>query len=111
MASFRHVMDADMKRALVAATAIWLLCGPLRAQSIYKACVGSERGSGQQRLCFCIQQVADQTLTDRDKRLVKQFFVDPERAQDIRRSSRGVHEKFWERYERFGTAAEALCER
>ncbi|MEM8803520.1 MAG: hypothetical protein AAGF55_13395 [Pseudomonadota bacterium] len=100
-----------MTRGFVTAIAIWLFAGHLHARTIYNACVASERGTGQQRLCFCIHQVADQTLTDRDKRLVKEFFVDPERAQDIRRSNRRVHEKFWERYERFGTAAETLCKR
>lgn len=100
-----------MKRNLVTVGMFWLLCAPAQAQAVYKACVTSERGSGQARLCSCIQQVADQTLTKRDTRLVVEFFSNPERAQDIRHSTRRSNERFWERYERFGAAAEALCRR
>ena len=90
---------------------ILLLCGPTWADGIRKACVASDRGQGRQTLCKCIQGVADQTLTARDKRLVIRFFKDPERAQEIRLSDRQLHEDFWERYERFGRSAEALCRR
>jgi len=87
------------------------LGAPAQAQTIFKACVASERGASQRSLCSCVQQVADQTLSDRDKRLVAEFFANPERAQDIRTSNRRVHERFWDRYERFGASAEALCRR
>lgn len=100
-----------MKQSLITFGTVWLLSGPVQAQDVLKACVSSDRGNGQRALCSCIQTAADQTLTKRDKRLVIEFFANPQRAQEIRRSTRRANERFWERYERFGTTAEALCER
>ena len=99
-----------MWRAFVALV-LCLGAAPLQAEAIRKACVTSDRGKGRQTLCACIQGVADQTLTKRDQRLVVRFFADPERAQSIRLSDSRLHEDFWERYERFGRSAEALCRR
>lgn len=100
-----------MTRRGLMALVFCLVAGPLHADGIRKACVASDRGQGRQTLCKCIQGVADQTLTARDKRLVIRIFKDPERAQDIRMSDSRLHEDFWERYERFGRSAEALCRR
>ena len=99
------------KRHVIALFALCLLAEPATANPVKSACVSSERARGQQDLCSCIQRVADQTLTERDQKLVARFFKDPERAQAIRQSNSRVHEDFWERYERFGRSAEALCRR
>lgn len=81
------------------------------AKTIRNACLKSDRGRGQAQLCSCIQQVADGTLNKRDQKKAAVFFTDPERAQRVRTSDNRSDEKFWDRYEVFGAAAEALCRR
>ncbi len=100
-----------MTRSAALFLVLCLAAEPAMASAIRKACLTSDRGKGRQTLCACIQKVADQTLTSRDRRLVARFFTDPERAQSIRLSDSRMHEDFWERYERFGRSAEALCRR
>lgn len=91
---------------------IFCLVAPsAHAGEIGNACLKSDRGRGQRSLCTCIQKVADQTLNRRDQRLAARFFKDPERAQAIRLSSSRQHERFWERYERFGQTSEKYCRR
>ncbi|MDD9923863.1 MAG: hypothetical protein OXQ92_16520 [Boseongicola sp.] len=97
--------------SIVGLTGLMLSTGPFSAQAsaIENACLSSERGSGQSILCGCIQDAADQTLTKGDQKLAATFFSNPQRAQDIRQSSRRHHERFWERYEAFGEVAQAFC--
>ena len=87
----------------------WAAAG--QAQTVRTACLQSERGGGQGRLCRCIQAAADKTLSLRDQRTVARFFRDPEEAQRMRRSDRRRDEDFWERYERFGEFARKSCRR
>lgn len=98
-----------MKR-FVAVTFVLCLAGAAAAADrIGDACLKSERGRGQRSLCYCIQRVADQTLTARDQKRAAEFFINPERAQEVRRSDSRSNEVFWERYERFGVYAERIC--
>lgn len=92
------------------AVALGLFSGPVAAGQIEQACLTSEKGYGQRRLCGCIQDAADMTLTKKDQKLAATFFKDPHRAQEIRQSGRRNHEAFWERYKNFGLAAEAFCQ-
>lgn len=82
---------------------------PLQAGPIGSACMASKRAAANPRLCNCIQQAADMTLTRGDQRLAARFFADPHRAQEIRQSDRRSHEVFWERYKQFGATAQAFC--
>lgn len=82
---------------------------PAAASSIAQACSASARAAGNIRLCGCIQQVADRTLTRRDQRLAASFFQDPHLAQEMRTSDRARDEAFWERYKGFAATAERYC--
>ena len=79
------------------------------AETIRQACLLSDRGVGQVRLCHCLQGAADRTLSRQDQRLAARFFRDPDYAQKLRRSDRRKDEAFWERYETFGERAEKSC--
>ncbi len=102
-----------MKKHLILATAISLalpfMASAVQAGPIERACMRSERGSGNRGLCGCIQQVADQTLRGGDQRRAASFFKDPDRAQDVKMSKRDADDSFWERYQAFGEQAEAYC--
>lgn len=79
------------------------------AETLESACTKSPRAAASGVLCGCIQDVANLTLTKSDQRMAVSFFKDPQKAQDIRQSDRGSHEKFWDRYKQFTEAAGQLC--
>ena len=79
------------------------------SETIRKACLQSERGAGQSRLCQCLQQVAVGRLSARDQRQVADFFKDPEEAERVRRSDTRRNEAFWDRYETFSESARKIC--
>lgn len=81
---------------------------PAFSGQIEQACSQSSR-PGNSRICGCIQSIADQMLTRDDQRLAASFFKDPDRAQEIRTSDSARDESFWQRYSRFGSAAEQAC--
>ena len=78
-------------------------------QSIQQACLAAGRTTDPV-VCACIQAAANRTLTARDQKRAASFFADPSLAQDIRRSDRRRHERFWERYRSFGETAETYCD-
>jgi hypothetical protein len=100
-------------RAVILATALagMTLAVPaaVAAGPIERACLSSERASGNRALCGCIQQAANRTLTARDQRAAARFFRDPDRAQQVRMSRRESDRAFWQRYENFGSFAEVSC--
>jgi len=77
---------------------------------IERACITAGRQAASGRLCDCIQQVADQMLTNADQRLAAKFFSEPHKAQEIRQSDNARHEAFWLRYKEFGVSAAAMCD-
>lgn len=79
------------------------------ANPIERACLMSERAAANRSLCSCIGQAARRTLTGSQMRLGARFFIDPERAQDIRSSSNRRHEQMWQAWQNFGETAEAMC--
>jgi hypothetical protein len=79
------------------------------AETLESACIRSPRAAASGLLCGCIQDVANLTLNEGDQRMAVSFFKDPQKAQDIRQSDRGTHEKFWGRYKQFTEAAGQLC--
>lgn len=100
-----------MKQVFLVAIILSVLAEAATAKTIRNACLKSDRGKGKAQLCSCIQKVADGTLNKRDQKKAAIFFTDPDRAQRVRSSDNRSDEKFWDRYEVFGAAAEALCRR
>lgn len=90
---------------------VLLIPGAVAAGDIERACLGSERASGNRALCGCIQDAADLTLSTSDQRRAAGFFRDPHQAQVVRQSDRRSDEVFWDRYKQFGEAAETFCRR
>lgn len=95
--------------SLVLSLGLIAVSAPAEASVIERACLSSERGSGNRALCGCIQRAADRTLTARDQRTAARFFSDPDRAQQVRMSSRQSDREFWARYRSFGYYAEVSC--
>lgn len=95
--------------AALAAFVLPVSPAPVQAGPIESACARSDRANGNRNLCRCIQSVADQTLSRGDQRRAARFFRDPQRAQDMRTSSRARDNAFWTRYRAFGSAAERRC--
>lgn len=95
----------------VALTPVTFTIAPSVAMAgpIDRACMASDRRARSPRLCACIQQVADQTLSRADQRMAARFFRDPQRAQDVRQSDNPSHETFWRKYRAFGETAAATC--
>lgn len=106
-----------MKKLLMAAALVGMLApvavvmspGVAMAGPIDRACMASDRKARSLRLCRCIQQVADQTLSRSDQRMAAKFFRDPQKAQDVRQSDSQNHEAFWRKYRAFGETAAAMC--
>lgn len=100
-----------MRAGLIAAA--WIMCVGTAAHAgvIERACLRSERSLANRTLCGCIQDAANVTLNRGDQRVAARFFRDPQKAQIARRSDKSRDEAFWERYRRFGSVAEAYCER
>lgn len=99
-----------MRAAVIGVVIGGLAATAAQATLIEKACLTSGRASSR-ALCTCIQDAANLTLNGRDQKQAAEFFENPQRAQDMRRSNRASSEAFWERYESFIEAAEAFCDR
>lgn len=98
-----------MRRRLVLLLCIMAFPQVSLSGNLEQACKQSERASGKHILCGCIQDVADLTLSNNDQKMALKFFKDPEKAQEVRRSSRASDEQFWDRYKQFAEAAQQLC--
>ncbi|MEL7343916.1 MAG: hypothetical protein AAFN59_03535 [Pseudomonadota bacterium] len=99
-------------RTLSGALVLCLLATPVPviAKDIQNACLRSDRSAASRALCTCIQDAANMTLSTKDQKTAAGLFADPHRAQEIRQSDRRSDELFWERYRRFGEAAESFCQ-
>ncbi|MEM7318814.1 MAG: hypothetical protein AAF408_07305 [Pseudomonadota bacterium] len=104
-----------MKQLLISAVCISVLSSvmplPLEAApgTINRACRSSDRPNATRQLCGCIQRVANQTLSQSERRTVAKWFADPHRAQEVKMSDRGSDERLWQRYKAFGQLAQAAC--
>lgn len=79
--------------------------GPVKS-----ACEQAGRAAASDRLCGCIQAVANATIPSRgDQTRAARFFDDPNEAQVIRQSNRPGDEAYWRRYRAFVDAAETTC--
>lgn len=89
---------------------LFLMSGaPLNANPVEQACMRSGRAAATTALCGCIGNAAVQTLNFGEQRQAARLFSDPDRAEVMRMSSNRRDETFWENYQRFGEAAEAMC--
>lgn len=79
------------------------------AGTVERACLQSDRGAGRTQMCSCIQNAADATLSRGDQRRAAKLLSDPDAAQAMRVSRSQSDSDFWDRYKRFGTAAQAYC--
>lgn len=97
--------------ALLAACLALAACGGSRGVNgeIGQACMRADRDAATARLCSCVQQAADRTLTAAEQRRAARFFADPHQAQETRQSDRAADENFWQRYRAFATYAENAC--
>jgi hypothetical protein len=101
---------ASAMTALLAAAVVLAACGGRGASgTIGSACMSGGRDAANPRLCSCVQQVADQSLTAAEQRRAAAFFADPHEAQETRQSDRASDENFWQRYRAFATRAENIC--
>ncbi len=103
-----HPLAAGILMATVATVAT-VAAAQAQAEVIERACNQSGRAAANRRLCGCIQDVANLTLTRGEQRIAAGFLADPDKAQAMRQSNRRSDEKFWQRYLSFGTTAEAYC--
>ena len=94
---------------LAASAALIVSTVAVQAGPISRACMASDRKNSNSSVCGCIQQVADQTLTNADQRLAAKIFRKPQMAQDIKMSDNRAHEVFWQRYKVFGSTASKTC--
>lgn len=106
-----HTAVMGRQAALLIAALVLASCGGGRGASgtIGSACMAGGRDAANPRLCSCVQQVADQSLTAAEQRRAAGFFEDPHEAQETRQSDRAADENFWQRYRAFATRAESLC--
>ncbi len=77
---------------------------------ISKACLEADRRAASPELCSCVQQVANQSLSNGDQARAAVFFSDPQLAQDPRQSDNSGDERFWLRYRAFTDLAAQICQ-
>ena len=100
-----------MRKAItVVSLSLLAACGGATVSGpIGNACLASGRSAANPVLCSCVQNVADQTLSNADQRRAAAFFDDPDEAQETRTSDNASTEAFWLRYRAFSDAARRIC--
>ncbi|WP_371156622.1 hypothetical protein [Jannaschia sp. 2305UL9-9] len=76
---------------------------------IQTACIRADRRAADRQLCGCVQAVANDSLSSRDRSRAVKFFKNPHSAQVTRQSDRPSDEAFWKRYKAFVSRAEQIC--
>ncbi|MCO4847277.1 MAG: arginine transporter [Yoonia sp.] len=98
------------KLILLGALVFLAACGGNRVSGdISKACIAADRKAASTRLCSCVQQAANQTLSRSDQRRAATFFEEPHLAQETRQSDNSGSERFWQRYKKFSATAKRMC--
>jgi hypothetical protein len=69
----------------------------------------ADRDAANPALCSCVQRVANGSLSTADQRRAAEFFANPDKAEQVRRSDATRDDEFWERYRAFASRAEAVC--
>jgi len=76
---------------------------------INSACLSGGRSAANTQLCGCIQAVANQTLTARERTRAASFFANPDLAQETRASTGNADNEFWRRYRAFVDTSSEIC--
>ncbi|MGR3484640.1 MAG: arginine transporter [Paracoccaceae bacterium] len=76
---------------------------------ISRACLAAGRSAANPQLCGCVQQVANQTLSQSDRNRIAGFFADPEVAHAVRINDAPWADAFWERYQAYTDTARRVC--
>ena len=105
----RLTMKKPVLLATLAVASLTLLSTAAAAGPIQSACLRSDRPGATRAMCGCIQEAADQTLSNSDQRRAAAFFKDPDKAHKVWLSKSDRDDEFWERYKNFGATAEAFC--
>jgi hypothetical protein len=99
-----------MRKVLILLTMTALAgCGGGASGEIGRACIRADRDAASPQLCSCVQRVASQTLSNADQQRAADFFTNPDKAEEVRRSDAARDDAFWERYRAFADRAEAVC--
>lgn len=99
-----------MRKSFPAFLTLFLFVGgPLDANPVERACIGTGHTAANPALCTCIGSAAREMLSYREQRQAARLMRDPDEAEALRMSSSRRDEAFWERYRAFGTTAEAMC--
>lgn len=102
-----------MKTIITAAFCVATFCAivplPAQAGQIERACRQADRTAATPSMCRCIQQVANASLTQSERKKVARWFEDPHEAQVVRQSSSNTDERLWLRYKAFGERAASTC--
>lgn len=105
----RLMMKKPVLLATLAVLSLSLFSAMAAAGPIQSACIRSDVPAATRAMCGCIQQAADQTLSNADQRRAATFFKDPDKAHKVWLSKSEKDDEFWERYKNFGATAEAYC--
>ena len=105
----RLTMKKPVLLATLAVASLTLLSTAAAAGPIQSACLRSDRPGATRAMCGCIQEAADQTLSNSDQRRAAAFVKDPDKAHKVWLSKSDRDDEFWERYKNFGATAEAFC--
>jgi hypothetical protein len=99
-----------MRKVLVLLAGLALTgCGGGASGTIGQACIRADRDAANPTLCSCVQRVANGSLSTADQRRAAEFFANPDKAEQVRRSDATRDDEFWERYRAFASRAEAVC--
>lgn len=82
---------------------------PNASGPVKSACLASNRKARSDRLCGCIQAVANQSLSRGDQMRAISFYGNPQEAQDIRQSDRARDEQFWKAYSEYAKQSARIC--
>jgi hypothetical protein len=76
---------------------------------VSRACLAADRSAATPALCGCVQRVANNELSSRDRSRLANFFADPETAHSIMISDTDANDAFWVRYRAFTRTARNQC--
>ncbi len=79
---------------------------PYATGPIQQACLAADRKRASQRLCGCIQAVANDRLSGSEQRKAARFFDDPHLAQEARQNG---SRRFWTTYKSYANTAARVC--
>ena len=79
------------------------------AGTVQQACLMAQSTKANNRVCRCIQNAADATLSSKDQSLAAAIIRNPDNVTDIKSSKRRTHAQFMDRYSQFGELARAFC--